>query len=173
MKKKKSKKKRAHRGLTFKQQGFVDNYEGNAYESAKKAGYKGTEGALRVTASRLLTNANILDAIEKRQKKEKDALNATRSEKLEILSEFIRDKTTFVTKIDGGLEEITPNVEIKDRIKSIELHSKISGHLVQKHEHTGEGGGPIETANRNLEITPEMDAKEASRLYAEMIRGTG
>lgn len=42
-------------------------------------------------------------------------------------------------------------------------------------EVTGLDGGPIETANRNanLEITKDMDPKEAARRYAELVRGTG
>ena len=40
-------------------------------------------------------------------------------------------------------------------------------------EVSGPDGGPIETANRNLEITKDMDPKEAAQLYAEMIRGEG
>ena len=38
-------------------------------------------------------------------------------------------------------------------------------------EVSGPDGGPIETANRNLEIKPDMDPKEAASRYAQMIRG--
>jgi hypothetical protein len=44
---------------------------------------------------------------------------------------------------------------------------------VKRSEVTGKDGGPIETATRNIEITADMDPKEASRRYAEYIRGTG
>lgn len=41
------------------------------------------------------------------------------------------------------------------------------------HEHSGPDGGPIETANRNIEITPDMDQKEAARRYAQVVKGEG
>lgn len=103
-----------------------------------------------VTASRLLRKAKIQEIIEKREEKQKSKRNVTRQEKLEILSEFIRDKTAFTVERKEGIEEIVPNVPLNDRIKAIDLHSKISGDLIQKFEHSGLDGSPI---NHNIEVT--------------------
>jgi hypothetical protein len=37
-------------------------------------------------------------------------------------------------------------------------------------ELSGKGGGPIQTANANIEITLDMTPKEASKIYAQMIK---
>ena len=52
--------------LTARQRAFAIAYAEirNGLQAVRKAGYKGTDGSLRVTASRLLTNANILRFIE-------------------------------------------------------------------------------------------------------------
>jgi phage terminase small subunit len=52
--------------MTPKQIRFVDEYliDLNATAAARRAGYSGTEEALRVTASRLVTKANVAAAIK-------------------------------------------------------------------------------------------------------------
>lgn len=58
------------RELTTKQRRFVEAYAGNGVEAARIAGYAGSDNVLRVTASRLLTNANVLAGIQARQEVE-------------------------------------------------------------------------------------------------------
>lgn len=41
------------------------------------------------------------------------------------------------------------------------------------HEHSGPAGGPIETANKDIKITPDMDPKEAMKRYAQLVKGGG
>ncbi len=63
--------------LTIKQQRFVDFYDGNATDSAKKAGYKQP----RSQGQRLLTNVDISTAIQKREKNRNKGHIATREER--------------------------------------------------------------------------------------------
>lgn len=72
-KKKPQKKKK----ITPRQRKFVTFYveSGNATEAYQKAGYNGDNAA--VSASRLLTNVNILDEIEKKRKEIADKLDFT------------------------------------------------------------------------------------------------
>ena len=69
----KSKSKKKPRGLTYKQQLFVDHYEGNATEAARKAGYKGNNNVLGAIGGRLLRNVKVLKRVEKRQKDQKNS----------------------------------------------------------------------------------------------------
>jgi len=55
--------------LTTKQQRFVDFYDGNGYEAAKKAGYKGNYRTLVQTAKENLAKPYIAEAIAKREEK--------------------------------------------------------------------------------------------------------
>jgi phage terminase small subunit len=54
--------------LTLKQHMYIEAYlrTGNATQAAREAGYEQTDEALRVTASRLLTKANIQQRIQER-----------------------------------------------------------------------------------------------------------
>jgi len=52
--------------LTAKQERFVAIYAGNGTQAAKAAGYEGSDDTLAVTASKLLRNAKVRDAISKR-----------------------------------------------------------------------------------------------------------
>ncbi|WP_414049790.1 terminase small subunit [Macrococcus animalis] len=114
--------------LSEKQKKFVDYYcsSGNATQSAIKAGY--SEKAARATSSRMLTNANIISAIEKRN--------------LELEDERIADITEikkFWTEILRGDGVKSPNwYETKDRIKASELLAKTTGAFIEKVEHSGE-----------------------------------
>jgi hypothetical protein len=124
--------------LNFQQQRFVDYICSGCKqnEAAKKAGYTGDDATLRATAGRLLKDPKILKAIEARREKDKSKLNATRQEKLELLTEIMRDKTALILVKKDGTEEIVPNVPFRDRIKAIETHCKMNGEFLQKFEHS-------------------------------------
>lgn len=134
VKKKKKKVQKKEYKLNYKQNKFAECYKGSGIEAAKEAGYKGTDNALMVSACRLLRNPKIQEIIKERQEKEASERNVTRQEKLEILSEFIRDNSALKITVKDGIEEIIPNIKHIDRIKAVELHSKMNGDLVLKHE---------------------------------------
>lgn len=137
-------------GLNYKQNKFAECYEGSGVDAAQKAGYKGTDNSLMVTACRLLRNVKIQVIIKKRQEKEESKRNATRKEKLELLTGMMRDDSALKIETKEGFDEIIPNIKHADRIKAIELHCKLNGDLVQKHEVSGPNGGPI---NQNITVT--------------------
>lgn len=80
--------------MNARQRAFVAAYAGNATEAARQAGYKGTGRSLEVMGSRLLRNAEIREAIAKRETKRHAGLIATREEVEEKLTAFIRDSPT-------------------------------------------------------------------------------
>lgn len=56
-------------------------------------------------------------------------------------------------------------------LASRKLLANILGLEKQRTEITGKDGGPIETANQNLNVSVPDDPVEASRVYMEMIQG--
>src|SRR5262245_54564442 len=52
------------RPFTAMQQGFVDNFRGDATKAARAAGYKGSKKSLKVMGSKLLANPRIRAAID-------------------------------------------------------------------------------------------------------------
>src|SRR5688572_2040782 len=78
--------------LTERQKRFVRAYRetGNATESARRAGYNGNDATLRVTASRLLANANVSSALKKAEEKAERASVASIDELHEFWSKVMR-----------------------------------------------------------------------------------
>jgi len=97
---------------------------GNAAQAAIAAGY--SKGSARQQGQRLLTNADIRAAIEKRQKKDPDV--ADREERQRFWSAVMRDE----------------NADMKDRIKASEVLGKSQADFVERHEHSGPNGQPIQ-----------------------------
>lgn len=105
--------------LNTKQRKFVEAFEGNATEAAKKAGYS-TKSA-EVTGSRLLRNPKVYAAIKERENKESSSRIATRQERQEFWTGTMKD--------DGA--------EMKDRLKASELLGKSEGDFLEKIQHSG------------------------------------
>lgn len=157
-KKKKSKPKKQR--LTLKMRKFAELYEGEGTgsDTAEKAGYKGTPGSLRVTACRLLTNANVWALIKKRQEAEKSARIADRTEREERLSEILRNDRAYKIEIEKTRQEIIKiDVENRDTIKAIDTLNKMDGIYVTKHEVAGKDG---ESFDFNLKVTFVEPKKE-------------
>lgn len=62
-------KKKTERPLTTKLQRFAELYDGNGTQTARLAGYQGSDVALAVAAKRALSNDKVLKIIEKRERK--------------------------------------------------------------------------------------------------------
>lgn len=97
--------------LTVKQELFCTEYarnNGNGLQAAKHAGYSGKDNVLTVTASRMLTNANIIARIELEKARIASAAEYHLPTNEEILS---------------GIASIANNKEAKDadRLKAWEL----------------------------------------------------
>ena len=110
----------------------------NASEAARKAGYKGRADQI---GHRLLRNVEIRAIISQELDSiigsEKDTIK--RLVLVELKDEALRTHIVE-SKIEGNpVTKLNPN-----RMKALELLSKYVGILVEKHEHTGKDGAPIE-----------------------------
>jgi len=118
--------------LTVKQQRFVDFFDGNATDAARKAGYKSAE----LSGLRNIRNVRIAKAIKKREKKRNRKKIATREERQQLWTEFARNE----------------DVAIRDRLKALELLGRSECDFIDKKEITGANGGPIQTQTEVIEI---------------------
>ena len=111
--------------LTAKEHAFVDCYlgsaNGNGREAARRAGYKQSENALAVTASRLLKKANVAAAIKARQERKTTKAILDADARDQLLSDIASNK----------------NNEVRDRIRAIGELNKCSGRHSVKHMHEG------------------------------------
>lgn len=123
--------------LTPRQQAFVDAYAGNATAAALAAGY--SEKTARSQGQRLLTNADIKDAIKEREAQRLAPTIATRQERQEFWTAVVRDE-----------EE-----QMKNRLKAAELLGKSEGDFLERREITGPDGAPVALDVR-MEIRREM-----------------
>ena len=106
--------------LTPKQMLFVSKYVklGVGYLAAKEAGYKGSDEALMVTASRLLSNVKVVREIEKRQ--------AKRNDRLELEEDF---EAKMSHKI---LMTALEDHDLRNANTAVKTLAQIRGKLVQK-----------------------------------------
>lgn len=102
--------------LTARQQAFVDAYAGNATAAALAAGY--SEKTARSQGQRLLTNADIKDAIKVREEKRLAPTIATRKERQEFWTSVLRNE----------------DEAMKDRLKAAELLGKSEGDFLERVE---------------------------------------
>lgn len=116
------------RNLTPKQLKFIEVYSGNGTEAARLAGYSGDDNVLGVTAHDLLKNPKIVEAIKARQNKAVRPLIASREQRQEFWTETMRDVAA----------------EMRDRLKASELLGKSEADFIDRHEHSGPDGKPIE-----------------------------
>lgn len=97
---------------------FIEVYDGNGTQSARAAGYKGSDNVLAVTATRMLRNPKIKEAIEARQKKQIKTLIATRT-----------DRQAFWTNVMNSSSE-----EMQARLRASELLGKSEADFIEKVE---------------------------------------
>lgn len=156
--------KRAN-NLTPKQERFVAEYlvDLNATQAAIRAGY--SDKAAKVTASRLLTNANVAEVIAERRGKLSNKLEITAERVLQEYARIgfadLRDFLTFNGKTVtfkasdqltedqaravAEISETQHGVRIKlhDKKGALDAIAKHLGMFVERIEHAGPGGGPI------------------------------
>ena len=158
--------------LTGKQRRFINFYLElwNGTEAASRAGYEGDRNVLAATASRLLRNVKIRDAIEKRL--ESEAMGA--DEVLWRLGQQARGNLAeFIdTDVPGGILDMDVvaakghllkklswtkaglQIELYDAQAALEKLGKAHRLFVQeiKHTGTGEDGGIIVTVVSSMDI---------------------
>lgn len=104
------------KGLTTKQERFVEFFEGNATEAAIKAGY--APKSAHVTGSQLLRQPKIADAIRDRQEEKMRPEIATREERQELWTRIMRDE----------------EAPLRDRLRASELLGKSEGDFLERVE---------------------------------------
>ena len=103
--------------FTVKQQRFIDFYEGNATDAARKAGYKGNESTLTTMANKLMTKGDILEAVKARETKCNEKLIANREKRQE-----------FWTSIMNSTDK---DVHVRDKLKASELLGRSQGDFIE------------------------------------------
>lgn len=121
--------------LTIKQQRFIDFYDGNATEAARKAGYKHPN----IQSARLLVNVSILTAIKKREEKRNKSVIATREERQAFWTKVLYDKVS----------------KMSDRLKASELLGRSEADFTDNQRISGPDGKDLKW---KVEIVdPELD----------------
>jgi hypothetical protein len=136
------------RGLNARQELFCQFVAAGTSQTDAymKAGFKATKEAARRNAARMLTNADIKKRIKEIQTENPDISIAkmTKQEKLDFLAQVIRtpigklepdsplcaeylDET--VASNDGKVITTRRKVKCFDKLRAIELHSKLLGHF--------------------------------------------
>lgn len=114
--------------LTDKQMKFVDEYmiDMNATQAYLRAGYRCTEEAARVSASKLLTNPNIVGEIATRQEK--------LQEKTELTAEWVLNELADNHRVAKAAGDLNPSN------KALELIGKHIGMFTDKVKMDVSGG---------------------------------
>jgi len=102
--------------LTDRQAKFALLYNGNGVETARKAGYTGSYGALGKTAHDLLKNPKVVAAIRERESQELSPLIASRIQRQKFWSRMMLD-----SKLDMSC-----------RLRASELLAKSEGDFTEK-----------------------------------------
>lgn len=129
--------------LTFKQLKFIEAYDGNGTKAARIAGYPGSDAVLSVTASRLLRNVKIVDALKNRANKKLAPIIATREERQAFWTQSMKLK----------------KYQLRDRLKASELLGRSEADFIDRRELSGPNGAPIQT-QEIVETEAERVARE-------------
>ena len=112
--------------LSQRQQRFVDYYEGNSREAARKAGYKSP----RRRGYELMQMPKVQETIKQRENKERRPHIADRKRRQE-----------FWTQVMENEDE-----DMRNRLKASENLAKSEADFVERREHTGKDGGPLDAS---------------------------
>ena len=125
----------AEKKLTQKQQAFADLYDGNGTETCRKAGYKGSDNVLAVTATANLRNHKILTILLERQALRSNDNIASREERQEFWTNVMRGdekETVILHTKDGDDVELQIPARIAERLKAAEMLGKSEGDFVDR-----------------------------------------
>ena len=130
--------------ITKKQRALVAaklaNPDSTLAEAGRKAGYKGSDTAVSVSASRALKSANVrerfLAAMEGRKKLSDEAL-------LEKLEEGLEARVTKFFSHEGRVVDQEDCIDFPTRGSYLTLAAKLKGLEVNKTEVTGAGGAAL------------------------------
>ena len=124
--------------LTWRQKKFVDLWDGNQENSARLATYKDANRA----GVRCMQNDSICQLIRwgRDQEIKPDVMSRQERQKFwsDVLSGKIKEKS-----VDKNGNVVEYPQKMQDRLKASDLLGKSEGDFLLRHEHTGEGGGPL------------------------------
>jgi phage terminase small subunit len=122
----------------------------NATESARRAGYTGTDASLRVTGSRLLAHANVAEALAKREERAEQHALLRREARLAWLAAVVAGEVPDIEvgkDLAGNVISAEPSpAKLKDRLAAMNLLGKSTGDHLQRIEAGGPGGEPVAVA---------------------------
>ncbi len=138
--------------LTPRQRKFADYYieTGSSIDAYFRAGYKARGNSAYVTAHQLLRNPKIQQYVQERNAQLSKERVADIEEVKEFWTNVVRD----------------PESKMQDRLKASEFIAKTNGAFIDKMEHTGKDGGPIEVNSPREQIASRI-AGIASRIQEE------
>lgn len=113
------------KGLTVKQQRFVEAYDGNAHKAAIAAGYSPKTAA--AIGRENMQKPTILAELKAREVVRCTPLIASRAERQQFWSSVMRDA----------------DQQMRDRLKAAELLGKSEADFVERQEVSGPGGAPL------------------------------
>jgi hypothetical protein len=137
---------------------------GNAIESARTAGYRGSNEVLAVTGCRLLKHPDVIEAVDRlieaatadavritrelgymafSSARDVDAaLTALRTGRMQDLPDHVAAAIGTV-EVHEGEHGTTYRVKAHDKAGPLGLLAKLRGLVKERHGHSGPGGGPI------------------------------
>ena len=136
--------------LTPKQQRFVDEYlvDLNATQAYLRAGYKVSETVANVNASRLMANAKVQAAIEKRKQ--------DRAQRVEVTQDYV------IKTIKDTIERCSSEecFDPKAVLRGAELLGKHLGIFVERREVTGKDGKDLIPETKGVLVVPDVKTPE-------------
>lgn len=133
------------REFTERQKKFIQFFDGNGTEAARKAGYNGKGNSLGVMAHELLRNPKIREAIDKRNAK-------IPTTKLHIATR--EERQAFWTKVLHDQNE-----EMNSRLKASELLGKSEADFTEKVDHGGNVSVNLIDAIKQSRIARQLEGK--------------
>jgi phage terminase small subunit len=137
--------------LTAKQQRFVAEYliDLNATAAYKRAGYSGKGNVAESSASEILSNPKVAQAVQEAMTKRSDSLGIDANYVLTTIKDTIERCAQAVPVRDKDGEETGEyKFDAGAVLKGAELLGKHLKMFTDKLEHTGANGGPLETVTR-------------------------
>lgn len=123
--------------LNPRQRAFAEHYvqSANATESARRAGYNGSENTLATTGHDLLRNPKVAAYLKELQAEVSGPRILSAKERLEILSSIVEGTAKGESTFFG--EPVVTRPGFNDRIRASELISKMQGELLEKRQVEG------------------------------------
>jgi len=139
--------------LTIKEQRFIEYWDGNPTETARKAGY----AAPHQRGYELIRRPKVKEKIQKREENERCVHVADRMRRQEFWTQVMEDEEK----------------KMPDRLRASEYLARSEADFIERHQHTGKDGGPIEVSSDTEVATKLSSILEAVRQRMQNEDGSG